>query len=369
MKRLGQHTANDRDHAATMISNSVAASNRKVGETTFFIKLKDISLTEENSRSIHISIENCIKVITEQFGEDYDVMDLPLKASDFIYLDKYIQGTKTLQNKTKAFFEGIITLAKDYRDEANATTKIGPADVVKLPNGKLEILAGNRRFYARHIAKFDDIECNKVLDKSSFKRSKLLTGNLKENIGHEGLAFIERFAFIRKVLKAIAEENGKSIHQIKQVDFCKETSIPVSQVIHIWNTLIADDFTSELIESGVITSRDMLKQFNEMNHPEKIEFVEKSELPELASLIPGYIPIDDSLIKKPKQKKKHKAKSFTIPKVQDPVIGKAIITALLKTEAFESYKKEKLGTKRVPNSIHEQAELIEDMFRTEATEE
>jgi hypothetical protein len=361
MRKLGSIDVKNRDHATSKIDESVKSGQRLSGEATLYIALPDISLTVENSRKIDLSVQDCISIITKQFGDNYDVLSLPKSASDFTYLEEFLKGPKPKRDKAQKFFEEIVEFAKAFVNEDKSAARIPAINLIRdNSNNKLYIVAGNRRYYGRCIARFETIECHKIKDKDNFKSSELIRSNLNENTGQAPLSFNEKFDTLRSLIRKLSEEESKPIHKFTRQEFAEKSGQTINQIKHYWPVLIEDDFVGDLIAGEAINGRAMLTDFLKLNRDEQIQFVMNSDYPELVSVFPGAIAIEKPVTEK--VKKTLKAKSFSLPRIKDPAMGHAILSALLKLPEFESFKNEKLGRKKIPKEISEQAILINEMF-------
>ena len=350
-----------RQHAEQAINERLGDMNtEKAGELNL-IPLKDLHLTVANSRKIKFDPYALLDLIKKNFGEDYDPLELPSFASEFPDLDDIFKCEKNEVEGQRKLVESIIQLAKDYAQQNDLISTIPAINVIRDRNGKLWIQSGNRRFIARLISKKTSIECNKIKNKEDYSDVILLADNLKENVGAEKLSFVEKYSTLHRTFMAYCLEEGVEPVNVKRSKFLDAAKISATQVKNEWSSIKENGVITQLVLEDVITTRDSFEKFKKMNKEEQLEYVSESIKPHLKSLLLSEEENElEELLDNSENTivRKRKAKSFSVPKIKDPALGKDIISALLKSQEYAHLKDELLEGKRIPKDISEQAELM-----------
>lgn len=352
-------------HAEQAINDRLGDMNsEKAGELNL-IPLKDLNLTVANSRKIKFDPYALLELIKKNFGENYDPLELPSFASDFLGLNEIFDCEENEVEGQRKLVESIIQLAKDYAQQNDLISTIPAINVIRDKNGKLWIQSGNRRFIARLISKKKSIECNKIKNKEDYSDVILLADNLKENVGSEKLSFVEKYSTIHRTFMAYCQQENVEPEEVKRSKFLEAAKISATQIKNEWSSIKENGVVTQLVLEEVISSRDSFDKFKKMNKEEQLEFVSNSIKPHLKSLILTKEENElEELLDSTENTvvRKRKAKSFSIPKIKNPILGKDIINVLLKSPEYSHLKDELLEGKRIPKDISEQAELIDRLL-------
>ncbi len=334
---------------------------QECGPQLQLIKLTDLKRNPINSRRFKFTEIEMKSVITRQFGEEYNPLDLPSEFDEFIYAKDLLPTRKSEHAETIKFFMGIIDLAKKVVTQNEVASKIPPIDTMLMASGELLIQSGHRRFYGYTIARKNKILSNPIVKEQDYTKASIITSNLNENLGQEQLSFSDKIWSLCNALESTALQLNKSVKDIKRSEFIRINNIDLRHVKNIYPQMTTNHVSINFAKVGVFINEGSFRNFLKLNLEAQSLFLEEQGFDDLtAMLYEGVLENPQDIQDAPVKTRIRKTKSYAFSKIKDPDLGKAIISVMLKHKSLAGKRDEVMGEyKSIPTSISEQAELVE----------